>query len=225
MAERTACHQAMEIMRMKYPSELFTGDAAALKKEMRDLGKKWHPDVNGGSLESQKVMAHILELFDKGVKMIEEGRWETPDLLRIPIKAKGVAEIKYKKAFPFELGMAYIGEGLVAYVIDEKHKKLYENAIAAISSFRFSSDNMGVEISRYLPHVKGTFQARDGSYVLVLNKNPDLIRLRDALEYLGNKYDPKHAAWVCSSLYNIACYLDYSDLSHNALAVGGTQRQ
>jgi len=54
--------------------------------------------------------------------------------------------------------------------------------------------------------------------VLVVEKAPDQVPLRDLLEHLNGKLSAEHTAWILSSLLNIACYLQYAALTHNAVS-------
>lgn len=50
-------------------------------------------------------------------------------------------------------------------------------------------------------------------------KTPDMLRLRDVLSFYGGALPDRHAAWILSRLYNLACYLDFSGLTHNAISL------
>jgi len=54
---------------------------------------------------------------------------------------------------------------------------------------------------------------------MVVRKAPDLVRLQDLLDHLGGRLDPRHVAWVVSTLLNLACYLGWAELTHNALSL------
>ena len=49
-------------------------------------------------------------------------------------------------------------------------------------------------------------------------KTEDILLLADVIKYL-KRLDPKHMAWVVSSLLNILCFYEVAGLTHNGLTV------
>jgi hypothetical protein len=109
----------------------------------------------------------------------------------------------------------YIGNTYVAYFVQKKYRNLYENVRGHLT-FEYASDKMREEFLKYLPTKLDEFET-DEHFVLVIKKTSDLLLLRDVLEYSKEKLTDRHVAWVLSRLYNLACYLDFSKLSHNAV--------
>jgi hypothetical protein len=72
-------------------------------------------------------------------------------------------------------------------------------------------------MERYMPRKRADFEARDGTMVLVIEKTPDVYRLRDLISALGGSIEPKHVAWMMNTVLNIACYLERAGLTHNAI--------
>ena len=124
----------------------------------------------------------------------------------------------YRRKHHFELGEMYITDTTVVFVIEGEHKKLFENGVNTIKNLEYDSDDMKKEMSRFLPSIVKTFEAENHS-ILILNKNPDLVRLRDLFDYFKGNLDPKHTAWILSSLYNLACYFNFIKLSHNDISL------
>ncbi len=58
----------------------------------------------------------------------------------------------------------------------------------------------------------------DIGYVLVIEKPKDSVLLQDLIDFLpDNILLPKHTAWVISSMYNIAMFLDHIGITHNSI--------
>ncbi len=55
----------------------------------------------------------------------------------------------------------------------------------------------------FLPDLNTTLELQDW-YAMVLNKTPDVVPLRWAVDHFG-KIPPKQAAWILSSMLNICC--------------------
>jgi hypothetical protein len=49
---------------------------------------------------------------------------------------------------------------------------------------------------------------------MIISKTPDVVPLRGLREHFKSGLDPKHVAWVISSLFNMACYLNYTGVAH-----------
>jgi hypothetical protein len=81
---------------------------------------------------------------------------------------------------------------------------------------------MKEEMSRYLPVIKANMKLSDGSYMLILEKTPDVLLLKDVLAYYDRTSYPefwdRHVAWMQSRLYNIMCYMHLYGIVHNSIS-------
>jgi hypothetical protein len=206
---------ASEILAIKHPERLFTGNLVEAKKEYYNLSRKWHPDVNKEELAGQ-VFAHISSLYHSAEEKLAHGAWGFSTLMLLD--TAGINHtVKYHTGGLFELGAYYIGEDQVTYVLDDIYEDLWLNAEAMTQKFNFSSERMAKEMGRCLPDPIKAFKTKD-DLVLVVSKPSKFIRLRDVLEHYGGKTDPKHVAWIQSRLHNICCYLHYAKLCHNEIS-------
>ncbi len=205
------------------PEKLFTGELAAVKGEFHALAMVWHPDRHGAADAAakercQQVFNHIRRLYELAEGKLRDGIWHRPGELRLTVKAGKSYVIRYRKRHLFELGEMYIGRTIVAFVIAPENADFFANARQAIGGFRFADEAMRNEFTKHLPRLEAVIET--GSCLLmVVSKTPDLVLLRDLLDRLGGAMDPRHVAWILSSLYNLACYLDWSGLAHNAMAL------
>jgi hypothetical protein len=210
---------ANEILAITNVGDVFSNDINIIKKEYQKLAKEWHPDFNGNSLESNTVMTKINLLYEKALILIGENKWEGTNFIKIPCVNNKSYEIKYKVSYNFELGNMYVNDNIVVYIVDGKHKDFYKNGISKIKNFKFVNDKMKEEMQRFLPIINEEFETIDSQYGVILKKTPDLLLLKDVLQYYNNNIPDKHVAWILSSLYNIACYIDYSNLAHNGITL------
>ena len=206
---------AIEILAVNKPEQMYSSDEATATIQYRTLSKLWHPDRNPGN---DSVFAQVSTLYHQGLKKIKDGTWETPGLFTFTDIRGKKFEIKYKKHHTFELGDMYIGDYTLTYMINKDAKDLYLNAIKTIKSFKYANDKMKTEVSRYMPEIHTENETAD-KYVLIVKKTPDLILLRDVVDHCGGKIESAHVAWILNTIYNIACYLKYSGLTHNAISL------
>ncbi len=171
----------------------------------------WHPDRAGGRRE---VFEHLAALKKEAELHIRQGRWQVPGLLELAGR-----KIRYFKTYPFELGTVYLGNSVIAYVVEKDFAPLAHRAEVAIKGLTFANDRMAAEMQPRLPQLKAAFDTERGQRVLVLGKPAGLIRLSDLIAHFGGKVDPRHVAWVMSDLLNAVCYLGaYRQIAHMGLS-------
>ena len=197
------------------PERLFTGDAEQAKREFRALAAIWHPDRRpvAGTTE---VFQHLTRLYDAAVRKLRSGLWIMPGQLTIRASDGAVYQLHYRKARDFELGRMFLGDRIVAYVIDPAYSDLVENALQMIDRLPCANPQMAAEMQPALPDTVRRIETA-GHRVLVLRKTPDLLLLGDVLDHFSGRLEARQVAWIISSLLNLACYLDYARLAHNAV--------
>ena len=207
--------EALLAIRPSEPERLFTGDADTAKQEFRALVSRWHPD-RGPNAGATAVFQHVNRLYVAAVRKLRGGIWQTPGLLALRATDGATYKIRYRKEHEFELGRLFVGGEIVAYVVEKEHADLFQNALQTIDRLPCANPRMAAEVGRYLPESVRHFETGD-QRVLVLRKPPNLVLLRDVLDHCGGRMDACHVAWIVSSLLNVACYLDYARLAHNAI--------
>ena len=197
------------------PERLFTGDADQARQEFRALVSIWHPD-RCRRAEANPVFQHLNRLYDAAVQKLQKGFWQTADLLTLRATDGTRYEISYRREHEFELGRLFIGAETVTWLVGKEHADLFENALAVINSLPFADGRMAAEMQPALPEIAAQIETRD-QLALVMRKAPDWLLLRDVLDLCGGRMDARHVAWIISSLLNLACYLDFARLAHNAI--------
>jgi hypothetical protein len=201
------------------PERLFKGDADTVKKAYRKLAMLWHPD-HSSKINPIEVFQHVKALYEKAEKLMEAGQWEDGGPLLLTDTSGRKYEIKYHRRHEFELGLMYVSDTAVTFLVDRANADLVKRAEDAIKGFTYANDRMRDEISKLLPAYPfvGAFQT-DTSYAIVMRKTADVLLLRDVLDHFGGRMDSRHVAWVVSRLLNLCCYLQYAGITHNGLSI------
>jgi hypothetical protein len=191
------------------PGKLFSRDKEARKEAYHSLVKRWHPDKPNGSSE---VFAHISVLY----KAAEAGLWNRSHTLTLVEKGSNKNfNFTFWIKHQFELGDLYISKNHIGWYIKREHENLMLHGLRSIGSIRFPDNRMKEQHERFLPFVERTIETVSGYFVLI-RKSEDVVLLSDLVKHLG-RLDPKHMAWVVSSLLNITCFYQVIGLTHNGL--------
>ena len=204
-----------DILKIRDYGSLFTeSEESAVEKTYLALAKRWHPD----RCLNQKVMPHINGLRDEALKALRSGTWEVPGRLSFTDRSGVLHWYNYRARLPFELGEMLIGDDFVVYVVTSDNKDLFGNAEAAFRrGFKFADAKMRKEFERYMPRVVESYATNDGRFVLNVAKTEDLLLLSEVTSHFPHGLPPVHSAWIITSLYNIACFLKFSGVTHNAI--------
>lgn len=197
------------------PERLFTIDN--LKEEVRQLNKLWHPDVSKHP-DATIVFQRIQFLKKTAEERIANNTWDGPAKLTFWDKDTTSEFIfRYRRVVDFDIGRMYIGQKHIVYVIDSSNEDLFENGIKTIQDIKYPAKKFEDEFKKQMPNIIRVTHSNIG-FVLVLEKTPDLVLLRDLLDYLpNNKMDPRHMAWIMSTLCNLACFLELNNIAHCGL--------
>jgi len=198
------------------PERLFSkGAEDQVKKEYRQLAKRWHSDHNPDP-RAKDVMQRLSLLYDKANEKIKLKQWQEPHLFRFQDLSGKKYQVNYLKKSPFDLGDMYIAKTTVTFVLKKDDRDLFENAKNTITHFSYPNKDMQEKLVNVLPQIVGSFETSD-SLVMILKKDPDDILMSDVITHEKGKIEPVHAAWMISRLHNLSCYLEWSELTHNAI--------
>lgn len=207
------------------PELLFSRSLNEAKREYRDLARLWHPDCTHDS-NADAVFAHIAELYRMAIIKLSDGTWnepvekadqETPGVKKLQRTNGSIMKVSYQKVQHFELGTMYIAPNTVAFEIEDVHRDLFLNGCHRIQALSFASGAMALEMANSLPQIVERFKTKQTS-VAVLRKTPDQILLADVLAHYRGKMQVAHVGWILNCLFNLACYLQWSKLTHNGIS-------
>lgn len=198
--------------------ELFEPSLELIKNKFLELAKEFHPDT---CLEARatEAFAHITALKDEAIENLNEGIWKKPGRISFEMKRGGWISFEYNSESEFEIGRTYVGEDRVMFLIEGEHLEYYNNAISKIAGLSFADSNMKEEFEKVLPRLVRQGVTKSGYGVMIITKDKDEYPLMDILKRMGNRLDPRHVAWIISRLCSICCYLQYSNIVHNGLAI------
>ena len=200
-----------------HPEQLFNKDT--IDFQLKLLQSKWHPDRNLHP-RSGEVFKHIMLLYNNANNYIINNTWSGPSVLDIITTDRKHYRLSYKKMHQFELGYVYISSTKICYVINPKFEILFNNAVKILESkIQYPSTELECEFKQFMPNIQHIFLNTNIGHILVLEKTSDIVMLQDLLDYMpDNNLDPKHVAWIMSSLLNISCFLEYTNLVHLGLS-------
>lgn len=195
------------------PERLFSGHIDAAKKQYLALASKWQ-DRTGTDPEKSSVMSHVNVLFDRAVDKIVSGTWARDGVLQVTDELGREYSMPYWRHHAFELGDAYVGMRLVAYSVRREDSDLVRRGTQLIERLTYPDALVKKEVSRYMPRIEEVLELKD-RIVVVVQKDADLVLLKDLLKHQGGRLDPRHVAWIVSRLYNVASYFQLVGLTHN----------
>ena len=212
---------AQEILAIKpdNPEQLFTQDN--MMEELSLLRRQWHPDRNTSS-DAKDVFQHVEILFHEAEMRKELGTWRGAACIRVETN-KGFLKFNYVAIHEFELGKMYIGRKKVLFIIERaspEHERLFDRGCWVLGNLRFANDKMREDFARYFP--KPDLISKHSQHepmCLMFDKTDEVACLADLLEKFGGKLEPRHVAWVISRLLNIAMFLQYNQISHQAITL------
>jgi hypothetical protein len=210
---RTITAAALLAIPAARPERLFSGDEEADRRLYRRLAMDFHPDRCPGNAEAFKRLGELKAERDRQVCA---GTWCGAGVQELELDDGRRLRIRYLRRFPFELGTLLVGPRTATWLLRDEHRALFDHAVRTIRGFPFANDAMRREAGRFLPRIELEARTAAGP-ALVLARDPDLVRLRDALEHLGGRMDPRHVTWILSTFHNLGAYLHWAGLTHNAI--------
>lgn len=196
------------------PERLFK-NKNALRNEYLILLKTWHPDINKDK-QAADVAAHIQALYEKAQEKLDLGIWQIPGLLSLTGTDGKARQIRYRVKKAFELGEVYVGDTITTFVIARSFENLVLAGLRCIGTIRYPNESFRTSLEQYFPKVERYFETKD-HLVICIRKHRDEILLSDLLGHLGGRIDPKHVAWIMSSLFNLASFLSITDMTINGI--------
>lgn len=211
---------AHEILSAEKCGDIFSrNDKVQIALEYREMIRHYHPDIcklpNANDITSK-----LNTMYSIAVELAEKGLWEVSNLLEIRDTSGKKYSTRYRKVFQFEMGTAYVSDRSLTYIYESNYEPFFKNAVKQIQGIKYVSPEIKAEFSRYMPKIKFAFATDDHRFCLILNKEPDVFRLYDILEYFNGDIPERHVAWIISRLCNLCCFFEYAGFSHNALTTG-----
>lgn len=199
----------------KTPEKLFTKEG--FKVQFLRLRKKWHPDTS--TLDNTDVVfAHLMDLAETAKGKIATNTWAGEAAIEFSTHDNKTFRFRYKTMHEFELGKMYIGDKTLMYVLDADQEDLFDAGIKMIREIKYPNSKLEAEFKRFFPKIKLVDKKTSIGLVAVFEKPEGTVLLQDLIDYMpDSRIDPKHVAWITSSLYNVATFLDHVGICHNSI--------
>jgi len=213
MSHMNLSAKALMAIKPADPERLFSGPFV-VKREYHELARKWHPDSGAGD---ERVFAHISEVYQAALKKADAGDWEYPGIKAFkPLRGADIS-ISYRGRHSGPEGEVYVGDSEIAFALKDGLADLYASGIRQIRGLPYADQEMRDKTAPLMPRVKREVRTKDRC-VVSMEKTPDQVLLRDLAGHFGGTLPPEHCAWVCTRLLNIACYLRFAGITHNAIS-------
>lgn len=197
------------------PERLFRNPSTA-HTEYKLFLHRWHPDRNPAA-EATAVTAHITTLYRLVAEKIKARNYRSPDAHEFIGREDGKTfRIKFLARRPFELGEMLIGSNVITFLIDRKHDDMVLHGLKQIGTMRYPNETFRKSLAPHLPNVVRSVETHAG-WVIAMRKEPHEVLLSDLIAYLGGKIEPKHTAWIISSLLNLACFMEVENMTLNGM--------
>lgn len=127
--------------------------------------------------------------------------------------------INYKTSHELPDLKIYVGNIAIMYIMSGNYLNYTDRTIKTIENLSFKDKAMENEMKKYLPVILESFETKDGKYCIILEKTIDVLNLKDFLNYFDGYVPARHVCWIMSGLYNIACYLQISEIFHGGISL------
>jgi len=199
-----------QILAMTRPEQLFK--PVEIKAQLLTLRKCWHPDFNN-SFNAKDVFHKIETLYKQAKEKITNDAWGAAG--SILFKANGKTfKFKYQKEHPIDTGTMYIGEEKIIFHTKKDYEDLADDAYLLLRQTLAGTGKTFEGNKHFLPKYIDEFSSDNGHYLLLAKSKP-LVLLNDLLDAVGGKINPDQVAWIISSMYNFATFLETKDIVHN----------
>jgi hypothetical protein len=197
---------AAEILKAS-PKALFPGDEAAITSGFRKMARVWHPDYSKDA-RAADVFEHLVKMRDRALKK-DFG----PSI--ILTREDGTKfRMEYLTSTQGDGVVVFVGVSSVAYLVDQANSDLVDRGLNR--KWKFANDDMKKEMSRFLPSFRREIKLSNGRLV-VYDRTPDQVLMSDLIAQEKKIVSP-HASWMVTRMLNIACYLEYAQVSHMSIA-------
>lgn len=197
---------------------LFPGDEKAVKTAFKRMAKKWHPDANEDA-DADRVFRHLIILRDSALKQVKMPEMKSNEAVQdrfVIKKADGCnMTMRQLRLHKGDLGNIIVGQNSIAYEFSADWMDIAQAEEVRTQGFPFADKAMHDEFARFLARFDRRIDTMDGA-ILVYRRPKDTVLLSDLVSHMG-RIPPVHAAWIISSMYNIACYNEWAGLVHGAI--------
>ena len=217
-----------EIMSANLPQEIFSMNPSTLKEEYDAYCEEYKPNQHFHEIRNFVATQQIKFLFKKAKEILNSGK-DDSDYTGSTIvlcSAKGESiHFEYDDHMNQRVCDTYINDQEILMTIDSRLevKGLFSNYIDKVQDFiSFCKGKVPnwKDFQYAIPQIVKSFRTADKSkYVLLLKKPCKIYPLREVLNFFDGRMNVKHVISIIKRLYNYACWLDISGMTHNAICI------
>jgi len=200
-----------QILSMHRPEQLFK--PVEIKAQLLTLRKCWHPDFNN-STNAKDVFHKIETLYKQAKEKITNDAWGAAGSITFETKEGSQYKFKFQKEHSIDTGTMYIGKQRIIFHTKSEYEDLADDAYLLLRKILGGTGKFFEGNKQFLPAYTDEFSTDQGHYLLI-PKPPTYILLNDLLNAVNEKINTDQVAWIISSMYNFATYLETQDIVHN----------
>ena len=185
---------------------------SAVRATFRKMVAIWHPDRSSDP-RAAEVFRHLVALRDAALGAGPAAANQR----RFTARGGRDFSMRYLAAHATDAGETFVGTRTLAQVFASDMADLADAEKETAGGFRFADQAMEDQMRMFLPREIEWRDLEDGSALQIQERSPGEVVLADLLARDG-AMPPKHAAWLCSGLMNIAAFLTWSGRVHGAIS-------
>ena len=193
--------------------QLFGTNADEAKRIWRKLASIWHPDRNSNP-EAGHVFAHIKIVYERAEASVAPPA--PPKEQELTCRDGSQIRIKWLREHKLEVGRACIGRSIATYLLEPEFDDLSAAAESTVNALPYHDERMRKAMRHNVPGQARRIELERGS-AIVVDKPKGLVPLADVHELAGRRIDPRHVAWMTSSMLNLVCYLQFAKIAHQGM--------
>ena len=195
--------------------KLFGTDADRAKRIWQKLASTWHPDRNSDP-QAGHVFAHVKMLYEKA--QVSFAPPAPPKEQELTCHDGSQIRIRWLREHKLEVGRACIGRTIATYLLEPEFDDLSEAAVSTLNALPYRDEKMRKAMHHKVPGQVRRIELERGS-AIVIDKPKGLVPLADVHKLAGRGIDPRHVAWMTSSMLNLVCYLQFAKIAHQGMTV------
>lgn len=197
-----------KILSANFCGDIFERDEAKIKERYREYAKYVHPDICTDPKATEAIQK-LNKFYESALSCISTGTWEETNKLYTD-SVNGLAYRHYKV---FELGIRYVSNDWVTYVLSSKYDKFVDNfrKMSGYSSV-LKASNLEKHFGYKVPG-KATITNR----TISIPKRPLDFPMDAFLSAYKDKLTAQDIAWMISRMCDLLCAFSYMNVVTNSI--------
>lgn len=210
-----------EILKASVYSDIFSSDPKEAKRQLHSYVKMYHPDCDP-SAGATKVFDIVTKLYNS--RSDKKAKYETDNgEYTFKDRATGKGFI-ITNPIVINNGTCTVYHTATKIVLEYSadFEKFYKKYNQNVKLIRYADSNMQEKFERCFPKVLKHFESDTGSFVILLDKTPEILNLGlvlDSYKASNVQFPDRQAAWIMNRLFNFAQYMKFSGKVFNGFSL------